>query len=91
MKGPLLSEIEVQTTFKAIEKFTCEMYGRKKITSIDEARLNIFLKKYKANKNDNVLKGNIRKVDGGCLPPCFRVLQKKILQTTFVNDIWNTT
>ena len=66
MKGQLLSEREVQTTFKTIEKFTCATYGRKKFTSIDEARLDIFLKKYKPNKNDNVLKGNIRKIDGGC-------------------------
>ena len=63
------------------------MYGRKKFTSIDEARLDIFLKKYKPNKNDNVLKGNIRKIDGGCWPPYFWALQEKILQTTLVGDI----
>ena len=60
---------------------------QKKNTSIDKARLDIFLKKYKANKNDYVLKRNIRKIDGGCLPPCFRVLQKKILRKTFVSDM----
>lgn len=38
------------------------MYGKKNLSSIDEARLDIFFKKYKANKND-VLKVNIRKVD----------------------------
>ena len=67
------------------------MYGRKKFTSIDEARLDIFLKKYKPNKNDNVLKGNIRKIDGGCWPPYFWVLQEKILQTTLVGDICHNT
>ena len=55
------------------------MYGRKIFTSFDKAQLDIFIKKYKPNKNDNVLKGNIRKTDGGCLPPYFRVLQNKIL------------
>ena len=60
---------------------------QKKNTSIDKARLDIFFKKYKANKNDYVLKRNIRKIDGGCLPPCFRVLQKKILRKTFVSDM----
>ena len=65
LKEQLLSEREVQTTFKTIEKFTCAIYGRTKFTSIDEARLDIFSKKYKPNKNDNVLKGNIRKIDGG--------------------------
>ena len=39
------------------------MYGKKNLTSIDEARLEIFFKKYKASKNDNVLKENIRKID----------------------------
>ena len=39
------------------------MYDKKNLSSIDEARLEIFLKKYKANKNDNVLKQNIRKID----------------------------
>ena len=38
LKGPLLSEGEVQTTFKAIEKFTCAIYGREKLTSIDKVR-----------------------------------------------------
>ena len=57
--------------------------AEKKITSIDEARLNIFFKKYKANKNDNVLKGNIRKVDGGCLPPMLSSVTKE----DFANNI----
>ena len=41
-KGPLFSEGEVQTTFKGIEKFTCAIYGREKLTSIDNVRLDIF-------------------------------------------------
>ena len=65
MKGQLLSEKKVQTTFKTIEEFTCAMYRRKKVTSIHEARLDVYFK-YKPNKNDNVLKGNVRKIDGGC-------------------------
>ena len=30
LKGTLLSEREVQTTFKATKKFTCAMHGREK-------------------------------------------------------------
>ena len=67
------------------------MYGKKKFTSSDEARLDIFLKKEKPNKNVNVLKGNIRKTDDRCLPTCFRVLQKKILRITSVSKIWHNT
>ena len=36
------------------------MNGRKQFTSIDEVRLDIFLKRYKLSKNEKVLKGNIR-------------------------------
>ena len=61
--------------------------AEKKLTSVDKVWLNIFLKKYKPNKNDNVLKGNIRQIDGNCLPPYFRVLQKEILRTKFVREI----
>ena len=70
MKGILLSEGELQTTFKAIEKFSCAMYGRKIFTSIDETQLDIFFKKFMPNKND-ALKGHIRKIDDGYLAPCF--------------------
>ena len=37
-----------------------------------------FSNKVRAKKYDKVLKGNIRKIDGVCLTPCFRGLQKKI-------------
>ena len=70
------------------EFYLCNVW-QKKISSSDETRLDIFLKNYKPNKNDNVLKGNIRKTDNGCLPPCFRVLQKKILRTTFISNTWH--
>ena len=33
------------------EKFVCEMYGQKKLFSVDEARLEMFLKKYKPKNN----------------------------------------
>lgn len=56
LKGPLPSEGEVQTTFKANEKFTCAMYGRQKLTSMDEERFDIFLKKYKPSKSDKCFK-----------------------------------
>ena len=64
LKRPLLSEGEVKTTFKAIEKFTCAVCGRKKSISIEEPPGWTFsLKKYKPNKDDNVLKRDIRKID----------------------------
>ena len=89
MKKPLLSKKEVQTTFKTIEKLICVMYDRKNLASIVKVQLDIFLKKYKPNKNDNVLKGIFRRIDGGRLTPCFRALQKKIFRTTFISFLEN--
>ena len=71
LKGPLLSEGEVQTTFKAIEKSTCAMYGRKNFTSNDEAWLDIFLQKYKPNKNGNVLNRTLGKLTAAAYPHTF--------------------
>ena len=76
LKGPLLCEGKVQIIFKAVEKFTCAIYERRKFTTIDIEQLNIFLKEYKPNKIDNVLKGN-RKNDGGCLPPSLRMCKRR--------------
>ena len=89
LKGPLLREGEVQTTFKAIEKFTSAMYGTKRIYPNWPSAAGHFLKKVQAKQKWQCLKGNIRKIDGGCLPPCFQVLQKKILRTAFPSNIWH--
>ena len=42
LKGPLLSEGEIQTTFKTIKKFTCAKYDRQKFTC-DGIVLEIYL------------------------------------------------
>ena len=73
----MLCEGKVQITFKAIEKFTCAIYERRKFSSIDIEQLNTFLKEYKPKKIDNILKGNIRKNDGGCLPPSLRMCKRR--------------
>ena len=48
-----------------------------------------FDKKPQAKKKGKISKGNIRKTDSVYLPPCFRVLQKKILQTAFASNVWH--
>ena len=40
-----------------IEKFTCKSYGTKRLASMDEARLEIFLRKYETkNLNKSLTK-----------------------------------
>ena len=84
-----LSSVEVitESTVKAIEKFVCAMYGKKKLKSINDARLQIFLDKYKPWKDeaDNKCKEN-----ACALPPCQSVLLEKIKRTHFIAARWLT-
>ena len=72
----------------AIEKFVCEMYGRKSLSKVDEARFNIFLCLYKPKANG--LLNTVKSMDGSCLPPCSRVLRQKALRSNFVAGKWNS-
>ena len=59
------------------------MYGRKKCTNVDDARLEIFLQKYKINTRTSM-----KKLDGKILPPCSRILLKKIKKTQLITRRW---
>jgi hypothetical protein len=74
-------------TFNILESFTCLMYGKKNISSVNEARLDSFLKTYQPKKDNPMAK--VRGVDGSALPPCRDVLRQQVLQTNFVCSIWN--
>ena len=41
------SETVPESVIEVIEKFVCQIYGKPKLTSIDEARLQFFATKYK--------------------------------------------
>ena len=73
-----------------IEKFVCEMYGRKQIDSVNDARLEIFLKKYKPNTKGAVI-SCVKKMESSSLLPCSRVIKEKIKRTTYICSIWNNT
>ena len=60
-------------------EWTCLMYGRKKCSNVDDARLEIFLQKYKTNTTTSV-----KKFDGKILPPCSHVLLQKIKRTQLI-------
>ena len=64
----------------AIEKFVCTMYGKKKFDHVDDVRYQIFLDKYKPLKNLS----NVKKLDGSMMPPCFKVLVKKMKRTRLI-------
>ena len=73
---------------KDIEKFTCKVYVRKKLTSINEVRLQIFLSKYKPNEKKNKPIMDVKAMDESALPSCSRVLQEKITRTALVASRW---
>ena len=70
-----------------IDKFTCKLYCTKRLASVDEARLEMFLRNYEI-KNLNKSLTKIKKLDATTLPPCSKVLHNKILRTKFVSSMW---
>ena len=48
--------------FKVIEKFTCTLYEKPKFNSVNEVRLELFLKKYQPKKKKR--SNQLRKKDG---------------------------
>ena len=58
-----------------------------KCESVDDARLDIFFKKYQPKKNDSPI-SCVRKMDGSSLPPCSRVVLEKLKRTNYVCSIW---
>ena len=66
--------------FKVIEKFACALYGKPKFNSVNEVRLELFLKKYQLKKKEVVISYG-KKMEGSFLPPCASVLQQKMNRT----------
>ena len=41
-----------EETFSTIEHYVCTIFGKPKLKSVNESRLDIFLKKYKSKSKD---------------------------------------
>ena len=82
------SETELSEDIIAkVEEYIALMYGKKKVASLNEARLEIFLEKYKHSGNEGRL-GAVKKLDGSSLPPCHAVLLQKLRRTCLVANMW---
>ena len=65
------------------------MYGRKKTNSVDQARLEIFVTKYKPKKGSASLNQiQAKKLDSSIMPPCLKVFHQKIKRCIYVTNIW---
>ena len=63
--------------FKVVKKFTCALFANPKFNSVNEVRLELFLKKYRPKKKEEVEFSCVKKMEGSFLPPCASVLQQK--------------
>lgn len=63
------------------------MYGKANLCSINEARLELFLKTYKP-KGKKPLSG-VKGIDGSNLPPCKSVLLQQIKRANVICSSWN--
>ena len=62
--------------FKAIENSICTLYGKPKFNSVNEVRLELYLKKYRPKKKEVVI-SCVKKMEGSFLPLCTSVLKQK--------------
>ena len=73
--------------FRTIEHYVCTLYGKPKLKSVNESRLDIFLNKYKSKSKDEVI-NCVRKLDGSSLPPCSWVFWQKVLRSNYIAGKW---
>ena len=65
--------------------------AQKRFTSVDGVWLDIFLKKYKLNKNDNAQKRTFRKMMVAACIHDFECYKKRFSRTIFVSSTWYRT
>ena len=71
---------------QVVKGFACVMYGKKRFQSVNELCLELFLTKY--NPNNDSLVDKVRKLDSATLPPCSRVLLKKLKRSSYIARLW---
>ena len=84
--GDSLTEITTECR-ENIERFVCTVYGKKKLSSVNDVRFQIFVDKYKVKKESQRITC-VKKLDGSSLPPYSKVLLQKIRRTRFVARRW---
>ena len=78
-------EIVDKKQIRDIKKFVSEMYGKKQLDLVNDARLEIFLKKYKPNIRGAVI-SCVKKIDSSSLPSCSHVIKERIKNCGWVLD-----
>jgi len=63
-----------QETLATIEKFVCQIYGKKRVNEVNAVRLEIFMEKHKPRQSNL---SYAKKLDASMLPPCKKFLSKR--------------
>ena len=71
-----LQEKKNEDSSTEIEKYVCAVYGRKRLASVNEVRLEIFMENCKAKESKLI--SNMKKFDWNQLPSCSHVLKENI-------------
>lgn len=72
---------------KLVERYVCSLYGKETLSSVNDARLQIFLQKYKPANTESPM-DKIKGIDAGMLPPCEKVLNQKLARSNYVAYLW---
>ena len=75
------------TNLVDIERFTCALYGMRKLRNINDVRFAMFQQKYAPRKRDAPL-NKILGINPSSMPPCQSVLINKIHRTNYVACLW---
>ena len=70
-----------------VEKYVCSIYGQEVLSSVNEARLTLFMNKYKPSNASSPL-DKIKGIDASMLPPCKDVLLQKFARCNYVAYLW---
>ncbi|KAI9559499.1 hypothetical protein GHT06_013493 [Daphnia sinensis] len=76
-----------QWVSEEVEKFVCHMYGKKRLNSVDDARLEAFKKVYEPKKNKPL--ESVKGLDFNNLPPCKTVLLQQMKRVNCICSVWN--
>lgn len=74
--------------FATIEEFVCRLYNERKVNDVDETRLTIFTKTYKADDVHEFFKRRAKNFDASAFPPCRSELRQHILRASYITNIW---
>ncbi|XP_049316678.1 uncharacterized protein LOC125779383 [Bactrocera dorsalis] len=82
------TDYDIEALFPTVESFICHLYGLKKLSDVNGARMEIFHKTYKVTDTSQPFSLNVRNYDACNLPPCRSELQQHLLRTKYIACLW---